>query len=117
MATSLFFVFGIGCPILAVVCALFLMLRLSRADVGTEAMQRVSEQIRKCAMAFLRIEYSILAVFVLLMFIGLVAFLPAGGLGMGVSFLVGRSLFRCSRLDRYEDCYYSFCSDNAGCQK
>ena len=89
MATSLFFVFGIGCPILAVVCALFLMLRLSRADVGTEAMQRVSEQIRKCAMAFLRIEYSILAVFVLLMFIGLVAFLPAGGLGMGVSFLLG----------------------------
>ena len=65
------------------------MLRLSRAEAGTEAMQRVAEQIRKGAMAFLRIEYSILAGFVLFMFIGLVAFLPAGGLRMGVSFLLG----------------------------
>ena len=89
MTTSLFFVFGIGCPILAGVCAFFLMLKLSRAEAGTEAMQRVAGQIRKCAMAFLRIEYSFLALFVLLMFVGLITFLPSGGLRMGVSFLLG----------------------------
>ncbi len=89
MEASLFLTLGIGGPVVAAGCALLLMLRVSRAEAGTETMQRIAEQIRKGAMAFLRIEYSILSVFVVGMFLVLAVFLPAGGLRVALSFLLG----------------------------
>ena len=81
MDTSLFLVLGIGGPLVAAVFAIALMVRVNRADAGTDVMRSIAERIRKGAMAFLRIEYSILSAFVLIMFIVLAVFLPAGSSG------------------------------------
>ncbi len=89
MDTSLFLVLGIGGPLVAAVFAIALMVRVNRADAGTDVMRSIAERIRKGAMAFLRIEYSILSAFVLIMFIVLAVFLPAGGLQVALSFLIG----------------------------
>ena len=55
-------------------------------------MQQISALIRSGAMAFLKTEYSVLAIFVAVMFVVLVAFLPGDSLLVGVSFLVGALL-------------------------
>ncbi|MCU0727698.1 MAG: sodium-translocating pyrophosphatase [Planctomycetes bacterium] len=53
-----------GAPILALVFALVLRIRIGRRDAGTAEMRKIAKAIRKGAMAFLRTEYLALLLFV-----------------------------------------------------
>jgi K(+)-stimulated pyrophosphate-energized sodium pump len=92
MDNPLFLVFGFGAPIAAAIFAFVLAKGINRRDAGTERMQQIAALIRAGAMAFLKTEYSVLAVFVGVMFVILVVFLPGDALLVGVSFLVGAAL-------------------------
>jgi K(+)-stimulated pyrophosphate-energized sodium pump len=89
MDDVLYFVLGLGGPALAVFWALTLTRRINAADRGTDAMIRISDQIRAGAMAFLRTEYTYLAVFVVVVFVLLGVFIPDHGWGTAVSFAIG----------------------------
>ena len=89
MNNPLYFLLGFGAPVAAAVFAVVLIRGINRRDAGSERMQQIAALIRSGAMAFLRTEYSVLAVFVAVMFVILVAFI---GLLVGVSFLVGATL-------------------------
>lgn len=91
MEQQLFFVFGWGAPVAAALFAVYLIRTINSHDPGTETMRRISALIRTGAMAFLRTEYTVLAGFVLVMFIVLILFLDGGQL-VGLSFLVGAGL-------------------------
>ncbi len=92
MGRALFQVFGIGAPICAGIFAFFLIRSINKRDAGSDRMRRIAGLIRRGAMAFLRVEYSVLAVFVGLMFVILVVFLPRSAVTTAVSFLVGAIL-------------------------
>ena len=92
MNNPLFFILGFGAPIAAAIFAFVLIRSINRRDAGSEKMQQIAALIRSGAMAFLRTEYSVLAVFVAVMFVILVAFLPGNSLLVGTSFLVGAML-------------------------
>ena len=92
MNNSLYFLLGWGAPIGAAIFAFVLVRSINRRDAGTEKMQQIAALIRSGAMAFLRTEYQWLAVFVAVMFVILVVFLPGNALWIGVSFLVGAVL-------------------------
>ena len=92
MEQQLYFVLGWGAPVAAALFAMFLIRSINRRDPGTDTMRRIAALIRSGAMAFLRTEYTVLAVFVALMFVVLVLFLPANAFLTGVSFLVGAVL-------------------------
>ena len=89
MPERLFWILGFGAPVLAALFAFILMRRIDRAEAGSEKMQRIAAQIRSGAMAFLRVEYTALALFVAVMFVVLALFLPQGGLYIATSFLLG----------------------------
>jgi len=89
MPEKLFWILGLGAPVLAALFAWLLVRQIDRAEAGTEKMQRIAAQIRSGAMAFLRVEYTALAAFVAAMFIVLTLFLPQGGLYIASSFLLG----------------------------
>jgi K(+)-stimulated pyrophosphate-energized sodium pump len=91
MEQQLFFVFGMGAPVVAALFAFFLARTINSRDPGTEVMQRIAALIRSGAMAFLRTEYTVLAGFVAAMFVILALFLDQGLL-IGLSFLVGAAL-------------------------
>jgi len=92
MEQQLALVLGWGAPLVAAVFAFVLVRWISAQDAGTDQMKRISALIRAGAMAFLKVEYSVLAVFVLIM-VGLLAgFLPEHGVGTALSFVVGASL-------------------------
>ena len=92
MGQTLFQVFGIGAPICAGVFAFFLIRSINKRDAGSERMRSIAGLIRSGAMAFLRVEYSVLAVFVGVMFFILMVFLPRSAMTTAVSFLVGALL-------------------------
>ncbi len=89
MDQNLFFALGLGAPVLAAGFAFYLKRTIDRADAGTDKMKKIAAQIRSGAMAFLRVEYTTLAVFVAIMFIVLALFLPGPGLRVAISFLLG----------------------------
>ena len=93
---QLYFVLGVGAPIVAALFSVFLIRSINSQDPGTEVMQRIAGLIRSGAMAFLKTEYSVLAGFVGLMFVILVLFLPQNAFLIGVSFLVGAVLSACA---------------------
>ena len=92
MEQQLYFVLGWGAPIVAALFALFLIRRINSYSPGTARMQRIAGLIRSGAMAFLRTEYTVLAGFVILMFVVLVAFLPGNSLLTAIAFLLGAVL-------------------------
>jgi len=92
MEQSLFLIFGLGAPLCAVIFAFVLIRQINQRDAGNERMQNIAALIRSGAMAFLRVEYSVLAVFVGIMFIILAVFLPRSGMTTAISFLVGAVL-------------------------
>ena len=69
MDNPLFLVFGFGAPIAAAIFAFVLAKGINRRGAGTERMQQIAALIRAGAMAFLKTEYSVLAVFVGVMFV------------------------------------------------
>ena len=92
MDNSLYVVFGVGAPIAAAIFAFVLVRSINRRDAGSERMQQIAALIRSGAMAFLKTEYSVLSIFVAIVFVILVAFLPGNPLLVGISFLVGAAL-------------------------
>ena len=92
MEEQLFWIFGIGAPLCAVAFAFVLTRFINGQDPGDERMQRIAALIRSGAMAFLRVEYTVLAGFVAIMFIVLALFLPRSGLSTAIAFLVGACL-------------------------
>jgi K(+)-stimulated pyrophosphate-energized sodium pump len=92
MEQQLLFWLGWGAPLIAAVFAVILVRWIAAQGAGTERMQRIAALIRSGAMAFLKVEYSVLAVFVLVM-VGLLALLlPQYGPGTAVAFVVGATL-------------------------
>ncbi len=77
-----------ACALAALVFALILWTRMSRAEAGTDRMKEIAGAIQEGAMAFLKREYSYLAVFVIVLAV-LLAVLPGIGLLTAVSFVVG----------------------------
>jgi len=61
---------------LALLFALYLSVRIGKADPGTERMQEIAGHIHEGAMAFLNRQYSTLAIFVVAVFFILGIFLP-----------------------------------------
>ncbi len=92
MEQQLYFVLGWGAPVVAALFAYFLIRGIGGRDPGTDRMQRIAALIRAGAMAFLRTEYTVLAGFVAIMFVILVAFLPGDSWLTGIAFLVGALL-------------------------
>jgi K(+)-stimulated pyrophosphate-energized sodium pump len=92
MERQLFLGLGFGAPLVAAVFAFFLIRWIGKQDAGSESMRRISALIRQGAMAFLRVEYSVLAGFVLIMVILLATFLPAHGPQTALSFVAGAAL-------------------------
>ena len=81
-------------PIIAIVLAVaalgyafYLNLRIESKSPGTEEMQRISKAVRDGAMAFLKTEYSVLAIFVAVVFVVLALFLPR--IETAISFVCG----------------------------
>ena len=92
MEHQLVYTLGWGAPLVAAIFAFVLIRWITAQDAGTDQMKRIAALIRAGAMAFLKVEYSVLAVFVLIM-VGLLAgFLPEHGTGTAISFVVGASL-------------------------
>ncbi|HAK54251.1 MAG: sodium-translocating pyrophosphatase [Vicinamibacterales bacterium] len=96
MGQQLFVIFGIGAPICAAIFAFILIQAINKRDAGTDRMKSIAALIRSGAMAFLRVEYSVLAVFVAAMFIVLAVFLPRSAVTTAVAFLVGATLSACA---------------------
>jgi K(+)-stimulated pyrophosphate-energized sodium pump len=85
---------------LALLFALYLSSKVSKADPGNERMQEIAGHIHEGAMAFLSRQYSTLAIFVVAVFLILGIFLPAESYPWqtAICFLVGAS---CSALAGY----------------
>lgn len=85
---------------LALLFALYLSSKISKADPGTDRMQEIAGHIHEGAMAFLGRQYRAIAVFVIAVFFILGIFLPAesGPWQTAICFLVGGT---CSALAGY----------------
>ncbi|MGD9900086.1 MAG: sodium-translocating pyrophosphatase [Calditrichaceae bacterium] len=82
--------FAIGTAILALMFAFWKSLWVNKQDSGTEKMSKIASNIRDGAMAFLAREYKVLAIFVLVVAIALVAGnLQKGTQLVALSFVVG----------------------------
>jgi len=77
------------CALAALVFALILWFKLSRAEAGNERMQEISAAIHEGAMAFMKREYSYLAVFVVVLTVVLAL---AINMLTAVSFVIGAIL-------------------------
>ncbi|HED36878.1 MAG TPA: sodium-translocating pyrophosphatase, partial [Ignavibacteria bacterium] len=76
-------------PIIGVVGLSFALLiykRVMKRDAGNEKMKEIAEQIHIGAMVFLRREYQIIAIFMIVVFIILTVFLS---LGTGIAYIGG----------------------------
>ena len=80
-----------GCAAAALLCAIWLYQSIIRTKVNDETMDRISSHIRKGAMAYLKRQYKVLAVFVVIMAV-LLAVIPGLGWQMSVCFLAGALL-------------------------
>jgi K(+)-stimulated pyrophosphate-energized sodium pump len=89
MDTTLFLGLGFGAPLLAAAYAFVQVQMIGRRDPGNDTMRRIAATIQAGAMAFLRVEYTTLLVFVALMFGALAFFLPTAGMPTALSFLAG----------------------------
>ena len=78
-----------ACALAALVFALILWLKLSRAEAGNERMQEIAAAIHEGAMAFMKREYTYLAVFVIVLTIVLAVVI---NVLTAVSFVIGALL-------------------------
>ena len=75
--------------IIGFVIVLILYLWIKKQPAGTDVMKGISDQIHEGAMAFLRQEYSVLSVFIILVFFALTFGLPQNGLYTAIAFVSG----------------------------
>ncbi|HZJ84082.1 MAG TPA: sodium-translocating pyrophosphatase [Syntrophomonadaceae bacterium] len=83
---------------LALLFALYLSSKVKKADTGTERMVEISNYIHEGAMAFLSRQYRAIAIFVVIVFLGLGLVLPENSWKTAISFIVGAT---CSALAGY----------------
>jgi len=79
--------------IVALLFALYLFFTVKRQSAGNEKMQELSNAIRDGAMAFLKSEYKVLVIFVVIvaMLLFAASFIPGSGMktGLAVAFVIG----------------------------
>src|SRR3990167_9598584 len=80
--------FEIASGIIALIFALILSIYIIRKSPGNKKMQEISEIIHKGALTFLKKEYEVLAVFVIIVAFILYFFVPNGP-KLAVSFVIG----------------------------
>ena len=98
--SDIFLIVGIVCSLAAIGYACFLYFRNKKEELKDEKMEELSSYIHQGAMAFLKREYRIIAVFAILVAILLtvLGFIPAfeGAEGIGyqaaIAFVIGASL-------------------------
>lgn len=78
------FILGIIASIIALVIGFSLIGGISKKDVGTDRMKEISKNIETGAMAFLRREYKSLIIFVIALFVILVAVISNSGENFGI---------------------------------
>ncbi len=80
--------FAIICGVIGVAAAIYFTLRVLKADEGTDRIKELSQAVQDGSMAFLRRQYSVLAIFVLIVTV-LIIIIPQMDSLMAVSFIVG----------------------------
>jgi len=79
--------------VIALVFSLYLIISVLKLDTGSKRMKEIAQAIQEGAMAFLNRQYKTIAMFAILIFLLLGAFIPAGdynnGYMIAVGFLVG----------------------------
>jgi K(+)-stimulated pyrophosphate-energized sodium pump len=83
------FVYAVG--ILSLIVAITLARYIMKKPAGSAKMQEISRIIHHGALTFLRKEYEVLAIFMIVVFIVL-SFIPENGFKIAVSFIIGAVL-------------------------
>ena len=99
------------CGVLAIIYAIWATSSVLRADAGSAKMQEIAAAIREGAQAYLRRQYTTIAVVGVVMFIIVGIFL---GWLVAVGFAVGAILFGRRRLYWHEHIGASQCAHRAG---
>ncbi|MFC1607404.1 sodium-translocating pyrophosphatase [Candidatus Latescibacterota bacterium] len=74
---------------IGLVIVLGIYLWVKKQPYGTDVMKDISDQIHEGAMAFLRREYSVLLIFIVIVFLALTFALPENGLMTAIAFISG----------------------------
>ncbi|OUU22739.1 MAG: sodium-translocating pyrophosphatase [Planctomycetia bacterium TMED53] len=80
---------GAGLSILALLVAVYLNGRIKAQSAGTDRMKELAGAVQEGAMAFLRTEYKILSIFVLVVAVALWQFLPEVGTNTAIAYVAG----------------------------
>ena len=93
MSSQVIMWIAIAASVLSLLVALFKGLKISKADAGNDRMKKIAGSIADGARAFLKAEYKILAVFIVVVFVLIGLFLGGNGIATGwmtaVCFLAG----------------------------
>ena len=93
MSSQVIMWIAIAASVLSLLVALFKGIKISKADAGNDRMKKIAGSIADGARAFLKAEYKILAVFIVVVFVLIGLFLGDGGIATGwmtaVCFLAG----------------------------
>jgi len=81
-------ILAIVCGVIGVAAAIFFTLRVLKAEEGSDRIKELSQAIQEGSMAFLRRQYSVLAIFVLVVTV-LIVLIPQMDSRMAISFIVG----------------------------
>ncbi|MFA6470599.1 MAG: sodium-translocating pyrophosphatase [Candidatus Latescibacterota bacterium] len=75
--------------VIGLVIVLMVFLWIKRQPAGTDVMKEIAERIHEGAMAYLFQQYSVLSIFIIIVFLCLTFFLPQNGLLTAVTFVSG----------------------------
>jgi len=81
-------ILAIVCGVVGVAAAIYFTFRVLSADEGSDRIKELSQAIQEGSMAFLRRQYSVLAIFVLLVTV-LIILIPQMDSRLAISFVVG----------------------------
>jgi len=81
-------ILAIVCGVIGVAAAIFFTLRVLKAEEGSDRIKELSQAIQEGSMAFLRRQYSVLAIFVLIVTV-IILLIPQMDSRMAISFIVG----------------------------
>ena len=93
--------FALACAAVAVLYGLYLTWWLLKQPAGNERMQEIARAIQEGAAAYLRKQYTTIAVVAIVPFL-LLGFYNKLGWGTAFGFLIGARLLRRGRLHRHE---------------
>src|SRR3989344_1324252 len=89
-ADALYFILVIACAIVGLITAMSFSIRIAAMPAGSPKMVEIAGMIRAGAMAFLKKEYKIIAIFIVIASAFIFFFIDKGGMpGTTISFLCG----------------------------